>query len=144
MKFRSILPIAVAAGLGLTACHSVNTVQNAETGAVRHTVADARVTWDNTLNGKLIIGQIIEGKAAGDLRRIQVNVANNYAYALDFMYAVEWYDRNGMKVPGPTSGWKRLHLEAHESSEISAIAVSPDCYDFKLKFQEGKGHGGIF
>ncbi len=129
--------------LGLAGCYSVNTVQTAAPAARRHIVTDKRVVWDDTLAGKLQVGQIIDATAAGNLRRIQADVTNRYAYAIDFAYKVEWFDRQGMKLQSPVGGWKRLHLEAHESSTVSEIAVSPDAVDFVLKFQESKGSNSI-
>jgi uncharacterized protein YcfL len=131
--------IAVFAG-----CYSVNSVQEAKPTAQLHTVADKRVVWDNTLNGKLAIGQIIEAVASSNLRKIQIDVANQYAYAIDFAYTIEWMDANGMKLTSPTGGWKLLHLNGHESSTISEIAITPDAHDFIIKFKETKGSNTIF
>lgn len=133
-----------AAALALTGCYSVNTVQNAQPAAQRRVIADSRVTWDNTLNGKLAVGQVIDTTGTKDLRSIQVDVTNQYAYALNFAYKVEWFDRAGARVLSPTDGWKPLHLEAHESSTISALAISPTAVDFTIKFQEGKHSNTIF
>ena len=133
------LVVALFAG-----CYSVNTVQPGETTAQRHVVSDKRIIWDNTLAGKLEVGQIIDTAASGNLRKIQADVTNKYAYAIDFAYRVEWFDRNGMKLPSPIDGWKRLHLDAHETSTIAEVAITPEAYDFVIKFKETKGSNSIF
>ncbi|PTX98515.1 YcfL family protein [Opitutus sp. ER46] len=143
MKFVPHLILAATA-LGLAGCYSVNTVQNANPAAQRRVIADSRVTWDNTLDGKLGVGAIIDTTGTKDLRSIQVDVSNLYAYALNFSYKIEWFNRQGELLDSPTGGWKSLHLEAHETSVIKEIALSPAAVDFRIKFQEGKGSNTIF
>lgn len=126
----------------LAGCYSLNTLQNADSTAQIHVVPDKRVSWDRTMEGKLHLGQIIDTTVTG-LRKLQVDVTNNYAYRLDFVYKVEWFDSVGMKVD-PNDNWKRLRLEAHETSTISAIASSPQARDFIIKFQEASGNNTIF
>ncbi len=126
----------------LGGCYSLNTLQNADTTAQLHVVPDKRVSWDRTMEGKLHLGQIIESTVTG-LRKIQVDVTNNYAYHMDFVYKVEWFDASGMKIDANET-WKRLRLEAHETSTISAIAATPQAHDFTIKFQEANGNNTIF
>jgi uncharacterized protein YcfL len=133
-----------AAALTLAGCYSVNTVQNAEPTAQRRVISDSRVVWDNTLNGKLGIGQVIDTTGTKNLRSIQVDVSNLYAYHMDFSYKIEWFNRTGELIASPTGGWKPLSLQAHETSVIKEIALSPDAADFRIKFQEGKGSNSIF
>jgi uncharacterized protein YcfL len=138
------LSILALAALALGGCYSVNTVETGAPAAQRNVISDRRVVWDNTLNGKLSIGEIIAGTSSDNLRRLQVDVANKYAYALNFDYKVEWTDANGMKLTTPLDGWKRLHLEAHEKSVIAVTATTPQAVDFVIKFQESKGSNTIF
>lgn len=142
---KKIIPLVLGGMvLGLSGCYSVNTLQNAEPVAQRHVVADSRVVWDDTLNGKLGVGQVIDTTGTKNLRSIQVDVTNQYAYHMEFAYKIEWFNRTGELISSPTGGWKPLHLEAHESSVIKEIAISPDAADFRIKFQEGKGSNSIF
>lgn len=142
MKIIAVL--LAAAALGLTGCYSVNSVQNANQVAQRRVIADSRVTWDATLDGKLLVGQIIDTTGSKDLRSIQVDVTNQYAYHLNFSYKIEWFKNTGELLSSPTGGWKSLQLQAHESSVIKEIALSPEAVDFRIKFQEGKGSNTIF
>jgi len=128
----------------LGGCYSVNTLQNADTTTQTHTVLDKRVVWDHTLNGKLSLGHIIDTVVTGNLRKIQVDVSNTYAYHMDFVYKVEWFDLSGMKIEGLDDSWKRLHLEAHEASTITSIAETPKAHDFIIKFQEANGNNTVF
>lgn len=140
-----LLPaILVAAPLLLGSCYSINTVETGTPAAQRTVIADKRVVWDNTLAGKLAVGQIIDTTGTKGLKSIQVDVTNQYAYAMNFSYKIEWFGADGAKIQSPVGGWKTLHLEAHESSTISEIAIDPKAVDFLIKFQEGKGSNTIF
>jgi uncharacterized protein YcfL len=139
---RQIKLLVILGAVALGGCYSLNTLQNADTAAQVHVVPDKRVSWDRTMEGKLHLGQIIDTTVTG-LRKIQVDVTNRYAYHMDFAYKIEWFDASGMKIQGNDS-WKRLHLEAHETSTISAIAETPKALDFIIKFQEGSGNNTIF
>jgi uncharacterized protein YcfL len=81
---------------------------------------------------------------SSDLRKIQVAIRNRYAYSLNFVYKVEWFQDDGMQVDVAAGGWKRLSLQAKEVVNISAIAPSPRARDFVIKFQEAKGTQTIF
>lgn len=139
-----IATLTATAALGLTGCYSVNSVQSANPVAQRRVIADQRVIWDETLNGKLGVGEIIDTTGSKNLRSIQVDVTNQYAYRLNFSYKIEWFNGTGELISSPTSGWKSLQLAAHESSVIKEIALSPEATDFRIKFQEGKGSNTIF
>jgi len=141
---RHILGPALLGTVLMAGCYSVNTVENAEKHATPQVVPDRRVVWDNTLAGKLAVGPVIESVVAGNLRHIQLEVTNQYAYLQKFVYQVEWYDQQGMKIDMPANGWKRLDLQAHETSTIAATAVSPAAVDFKIKFQEASGYNSVF
>lgn len=141
---RSLLFVGAVAVLVTSGCYSINTVQTAHPVAERHVIADSRVVWDNTLNGKITVGQVIDTTGTKNLRSIQVDVANNYAYHLDLAYKIEWFNRTGELIASPTGGWKPLHLEAHESSVIKEIAITPEAADFRIKFQEGRGSNTVF
>ena len=123
-------------------CYSVNTVQNTDTTAQVHPVADRRIVWDETLAGKLDIGTIIESNVGG-LRKIEVPLTNRYAYQQDLVYQFVWTDQTGMTVDTGNS-WHRVSLQAHETSSISEVAPTPAAHDFVVKFQETKFHQGIF
>ena len=142
MRFLSAILLTMPLLLG--GCYSINTVETANPSAQRAVIADKRVVWDNTLNGKLGVGQIIDTTGSKGLKSIQVDVTNQYAYAMNFAYKIEWFGRDGAKLESPVGGWKTLHLEAHESSTISEIAIDPKAADFVIKFQEGKGSNTIF
>lgn len=143
MKRTILFPCGVAV-LASAGCYSINTVQTANPVAERRVIADSRVVWDNTLNGKITVGQVIDTTSTKNLRSIQVDVSNNYAYHLDLAYKIEWFKRTGELIDSPTGGWKPLHLEAHESSVIKEIAITPEAVDFRIKFQEGHGSNTVF
>jgi uncharacterized protein YcfL len=139
---KSILTLLAGASLVAGGCYSINTIQSTETTAQIKQVSDKRIIWDNTLNGKIDIGTLIETNIGG-LRKIQVPVSNRYAYQQDFVYQFVWVDQNGMTIDNKNS-WHRLHLEAHESSTFAEIAPSLNAHDFILKLQETKHNQAVF
>lgn len=130
------LLLASACCLLFVGCTTVNTVGSQTRGTERNVVADKRVVNDITLDGKLIIGDVIESTVSGDLRKIQVDVTNRNSSRIDVLYKVEWFGKDGMRVDTAASGWKRLSLDGRESSTIAVIAQSPAAHDFVIKFRE--------
>ena len=93
-------------------CYSVNTVQNTDTTAQVHPVADRRIVWDETLAGKLDIGTIIESNVGG-LRKIEVPLTNRYAYQQDLVYQFDW---ELMASSIPASSRNKLHLRSRTNT----------------------------
>jgi len=143
MRKSSVLLLALGA-IAAGGCYSVNTVENAAKGAHREVVPDKRVVTDQTLAGKLTPGEVIQSTVSGNLKHIQVDVTNNYPYKKQFVYMVEWFDAQGIKLDLAGGGWKRLELNGHETSTIGATASSPNAVDFVVKFQEAKGNNTVF
>lgn len=136
---KRILLATAAASLALFAggcATSVNTVTRAESQASPSFVNDQRVMTDATLGRKLTVVSINEGKASGDLLRIQATLRNNSSKPQSYLYKFDWISDEGMELSSPTGGWKTLQLEGKEERSVSAIATSPRAVDFRLKLRE--------
>lgn len=129
--------LVTALTLLVTGCAtSVNTATRAEPQASPSYVNDQRVVTDQSLARKLTIVSINEGKASGNLLRIQATLRNNSSKAQTFIYKFDWISDEGMELSGPTVGWQTIRLEGKEERSVSAIATSPRAVDFRLKLRE--------
>ena len=134
-----VVTLAGLAALALfaTGCAtSVNTVSRAEPQATPGYVNDQRVITDASLGRKVAILSVNEGKASGDLLRVQVTLENRSSKPQAFTYKFDWISQDGMELSGPTGGWKQIQLEGREVRAVSAIATNPSAVDFRLKLRE--------
>lgn len=126
-----------ALALFATGCAtSVNTVSRAESQASPSYVNDQRVITDASLGRKVAIVSVNEGRASGDLLRIQVTLENRSSKPQAFTYKFDWISQEGMELSGPTGGWKQIQLQGRETRAVSAIATNPSAVDFRLKLRE--------
>lgn len=135
MNIKWTLVPAVAAVI-FSGCSTVNTVERAQPLGRPDVVADKRIVTDHTLGRKISILQVNEGLVSGNLKKIQVLLANNRSRMLNINYSFEWFDVDGMQVSATATAWKSLRLMGEEQKAISAIAPRPTAVDFVLKLQE--------
>jgi uncharacterized protein YcfL len=136
---KRLLAASALIGLALlaTGCAtSVNTATRAESQASPAYVNDQRVITDQSLARKLTIVSINEGKASGNLLRIQATLRNNSSKPQTYLYKFDWISDEGMDLSSPTGGWQTLRFEGKEERSISAIATNPRAVDFRLKLRE--------
>jgi uncharacterized protein YcfL len=131
MKIFLLVPLLL--GLLLAGCSTVNSIESVPRAATAPVVADNRVVTDIHLDGALSVGAV-RGDRVGDLRRISTTLVNQRDSVLVVACKVEWLDQNGVLLPSPSSGWKRLRFEGRESLSFSDVAISPQATDFRLKF----------
>ena len=118
----------------LAGCDTVNSVQS-PARPHPNVIADQRIISDLYLHDYLTVGEII-GSTASGLKRISTTLTNNRDLTLNITYNIEWLDVNGIAIPSPTNGWKRLRFSGHESLSLSEVAISPDAVDFRIKFKQ--------
>lgn len=135
MKTKWII-IPAFATVALCGCQNVNTVQRVQPLGNPDGVADKRVVTDFTLGRKISVLQVGESVVSGDLKKIQVLLANNRSRELNINYSFEWFDVDGMQVNATATAWKSLRLMGEEQKAVSAIAPKPTAVDFVLKLQE--------
>jgi uncharacterized protein YcfL len=137
MKRLLVASSLLALALFATGCAtSVNTASRAESQASPTYINDQRVVTDQSLARKLSIVSINEGKASGNLLRIQATLRNNSSRPQTFLYKFDWISDEGMELSGPTGGWQTIRFEGKEERSVSAIATNPRAVDFRLKLRE--------
>jgi uncharacterized protein YcfL len=140
MFSKRILPVAacLSAVIALGACDSINTVENEERVNQPTALKDKRIITDHFLKDYAKIISVNQATLPGDILKIQVVLENTSWFDQTFIWKFEWFDASGMIVETPLSTWQSRHLEARERTEITTVAPSPQCKDFRLKLQESK------
>lgn len=134
-----LLPAVALAALALAlggCATSVNTVTRAQPEATPDFVNDKRVVTDQSLARKLTVVSVNQGKASGDLLKVQATLRNNSSKPQAFAYKFDFIADDGMELSSPTGGWKQIQLEGKEERSVAAIATSPRAVDFRLKLRE--------
>jgi uncharacterized protein YcfL len=137
MKTRTLLIAGLAGTLmALTACTTVNSVENAQKMGMRNMVPDARAITDPSLNRKVFIVGVNTSMTPGGLLKVQVELQNRTRSLQRFMYRFEWFDLNGMQVDNVVSASIPDQIEGQEDKNIQGVAPNPSCRDFRVKFIE--------
>ena len=137
MKTRNLFSLSLAAGLiAISGCTTVNSVENANKSGQRNMVADQRAITDGSLNRKVSIVGINTAMTPGGLLQVQVELLNRTRSAQNFIYHFEWFDANGMQINGISAPAISDSIEGGEDNFISAVAPTPACKDFRVKFIE--------
>lgn len=126
--------LLVVANLALAGCSSMNTVENANKEGHANMVTDQRVISDPRLGGRVDIVGVNTAVTPGGLLKVQVALQNHTHSTQRFLYAFEWFDLNGMQVKNVLSATLPEQLEPKESKNISGLAPTPACRDFRVKF----------
>jgi len=82
--------------------------------------------------------RITQGKKAGDLLHIQVEVKNISSKEVSITHKLEWLDDNGFLVKDTSLVWKALMVRPGESKMIESISTRPGVSTFRLKIQPAK------
>lgn len=131
------LGLLVGAAVVVAGCKtSVNTYEPAQSSAHREMVDDKRITTDNSLNKKVNVQFINSARNSTGHKVLQFEVLNRTKSMQFFFYAVEWFDAQGMLVPTTSNGWTERQIMGRETLVLSAIAPTPACDDFRIKFIE--------
>lgn len=132
------LAIAIVTAATLAGCKTVNTTEPAQKSAQRAVIIDERVETDNSLAKKAAVLDVIEGRTAEGVLKIQVEVQNLKRKRKEINWKIEWVDEQGMLIQSQMTRWSRLSLAGNERGYISAIAPTPQATDFRLKLIEPK------
>ena len=82
--------------------------------------------------------RITQGKADGDLLRIQVVLENISSEEVAITHKLEWLDQKGFLVRDTSLVWKALMIRPGESKMIESISSRPGVTAFRLKVQPAK------
>ena len=93
-------------------------------------------------NSKIIINNIplsykvsIDGynsRFINDLLEASVNISNKDAKQHSLEYKFKWYDAAGFEIGESLSIWKPIVLDASDSIELKALAITPKVETFKF------------
>ena len=141
MKTKFILPLAAvgftAGLLAVTGCKtSVNSGEPAPKTGQPSTVADHPATTDRSLKQKVSIVTINPSMTPGGFLQVQIELLNTTHSRARFSYHFEWFDANGMQIGTLMSAEVAEVIEGGEDKFVSAVAPTPACRDFRVKFIE--------
>jgi len=141
MKTNIFLPLAVVGFatcvLAVSGCKtSVNSVENAQKTGQRSMVADQRAITDGSLKKKVSIVGLNQSMTPGGFLQVQVELLNTTRSLARFNYRFEWFDANGMQLNTVASAVIADQIQGGEDKFISAVAPTPACKDFRVKFIE--------
>ena len=97
-----------------------------------------KVEFYGGLEKALNVIRITQGKAAGDLLRIQVELKNISSKEVMLTHKLEWLDQEGFLVKDTSLVWKALMIRPGESNMIESISSRSGVSTFRLKVQPAK------
>ena len=97
-----------------------------------------KVEFGGGLEKSLDVVRITQGKAEGDLLRIQVELKNISSKEVMLTHKLEWLDQEGFLVKDTSLVWKALMIRPGESKMIESISSRQGVTSFRLKVQPAK------
>ena len=97
-----------------------------------------KVEFGGELEKALEVVRITQGKADGNLLRMQVEIKNYSSKEVQITHKLEWLDEEGFLVKDTSLVWKALMIRPGESKMIESIASQPGVSAFRLKIQPAK------
>ncbi len=91
------------------------------------------IVIDNSLQNKIKITNSISRERKDGLAEVQFGVKNRLSETnLDFLYHVQWYDKEGFNIKSITDTFVPIHLGPSEEKVLSVIATSPKVVTYKI------------
>jgi len=97
-----------------------------------------KVEFGAGLEKVLDVVRITQGKKAGDLLHIQVELKNTSSKEVNITHKLEWLDDDGFLVKDTSLVWKALMVRPGESQMIESVSTRPGISAFRLKIQPAK------
>jgi len=94
-----------------------------------------KVEFGAGLEKVLDVVRITQGKKAGDLLHIQVELKNTSSKEVNITHKLEWLDDDGFLVKDTSLVWKALMVRPGESQMIESVSTRPGISAFRLKIQ---------
>jgi hypothetical protein len=116
----------------------VGTVSKEDPKDMRAIPEIKKVEFGTGLEKVLDVVRITQGKKAGDLLHIQVELKNTSSKEVKISHKLEWLDDNGFLVKDTSLVWKALMARPGESKMIESVSTRPGVSDFRLKIQPAK------
>ena len=134
---RGLLLVLGLAGGGffLAGCQKVNTVERRDSQAAPQRVDDVRVQPDRTLAYKFRVVEVIEGRNAQGLLRVQTRVRSTTRRSCRFRYRYAWVEEDGFSAQA-FSTWRDVELLASQEATLTGMSPNPRVVDFRLEMVE--------
>jgi hypothetical protein len=116
----------------------VGTVSKKDPKDTRAVPEIKKVEFGAGLEKVLDVVRITQGKKAGDLLHIQVELKNTSSKEVKISHKLEWLDDNGFLVKDTSLVWKALMVRPGESKMIESVSTRPGVSAFRLKIQPAK------
>ena len=97
-----------------------------------------KVEFGAGLEKVLDVVRITQGKKAGDLLHIQVELKNTSSKEVNITHKLEWLDDDGFLIKDTSLVWKALMVRPGESQMIESVSTRPGISAFRLKIQPAK------
>ena len=97
-----------------------------------------KVEFGGGLEKSLDVVRITQGRAEGNLLRIQVELKNISSNEVMLTHKLEWLNQEGFLVKDTSLVWKALMIRSGESKMIESISSRPGVTTFRLKVQPAK------
>lgn len=91
------------------------------------------IVIDNSLQNKIEITNSISRQRRDGLAEVQFGIKNRLnENSLDFLYHVQWFDKDGFNIKSITDTFVPVHLGPGEEKTLSVIATSPKVVTYKI------------
>jgi len=97
-----------------------------------------KVEFGGGLEKSLDVVRITQGRAEGNLLRIQVELKNISSNEVMLTHKLEWLNQEGFLVKDTSLVWKALMIRPGESKMIESVSSRPGVTTFRLKVQPAK------
>lgn len=139
-----LLPaLAAMLAISFSACQTtVNTVESANPKASQIRPEQMKhIQTDGSLKNSAAPIMLSTGKADdGQTLKVQLQLQNKTRSTAYVNYRVDWFDNQGMLVPGHVPSMQAISIEGGEIKSLSTIAPSPKAVDFRFILLEHKGN----
>jgi uncharacterized protein YcfL len=91
------------------------------------------ISIDNSLRNKIVATNSISKERVDGLAQVQFALKNLLPHtAVNALYQVQWFDKNGFKITSVTGGFHKIHLAPGESGIYNIVATSPNVRTYKI------------
>lgn len=69
-------------------------------------------------------------------KELQISVRNLTSFEYEFIYKVEWYDRNGFIISSRLNQWQRIVLKPQRDTTMDVVAPTKDAVDYLITVEK--------
>lgn len=131
----STLTAVLIAALAIAGCKATNTISSDRPTIPPNAVNVSYKVGNDFLASELRVIDAYEQDRNG-LIAVQINVRNEGAGDLWAMWQVEWFDRQGMRIPIEPIIWTREVLAERQFGTIEFVAPSKNAADWRVTLRK--------